>query len=848
MANIIPSHLELSERQFSRSGPNGSLDFAGQPLDRSASSDSYHFIWSQFSPQNMPLELNPTDGALCDNAFDFTSTDLVSAAQMNNQFVHTGDFPNHTFMATASHSFSGSNMSFEQSQHDLALPLGQTTQASVPPHVGQLPRNDIGSMTTTGTYHNQPWINGPNVKYELPAEEDALSVPPLSTQPSSATWSLEAPHRFAGSSFAQNSAWNSHAASNALNSIAASYAPSVLSHDSSPHVEGITTPDSSRSPMFSQAVPSSSSASSSGAADHRNHLYNQTFDQTPRLIQTAFVNTEYVNQDYNISPQSLFIDPSAAIQQLGRDPSHSPMSEYEIIDKSEAVSTAYGDDNRAIQSTLPKEEKLSAKRSRAPTSNKMRQDPDNFVSEYPNASGVIRRQLSSGAGKQREGKRVGGRSVGMHLSSEVAARAKQLRDEGSCWVCCFQRDSCSPGLICDRCQKRHQRAQMEHGLGCDRTKLNDLRPYFIPDFLARSGDQKVLKEFMQNHVRRWRREPIKIRINIIWGQAPMELELCEFEPKTAELVRHLQGVLDERTGKREWVNKGSPPLAMLAIEQEDRHAYERFIDNIVDNPVNLQRFVERCYKFEKDDFQSRLFRLIFEYQPAQRDEKNLRREIMRLQVITYIYSRASTIVNSDLHLLSTLRYTAANGVTYGKATTARLANRQLKYLYTSLWIQSMENVLKKLQQVLRSSRGGAKWSSAFVAVLGLGMAFETIQITAHTYQEADQLMGNSTSWEARERAEHACRIIDEKFFFLATLFRWKYHRGFNPFRNIRDQKVHEDLGPNALQLVQGVYELVQEKSEYLVFREQVAILNENKDRYTSRLVAKFLLAFWKPVA
>lgn len=186
---------------------------------------------------------------------------------------------------------------------------------------------------------------------------------------------------------------------------------------------------------------------------------------------------------------------------------------------------------------------------------------------------------------------------------------------------------------------------------------------------------------------------------------------------------------------------------------------------------------------------------------------------MRLQIITYIYARSSTIVNSDLHLLSTLRYTAANRVTYGKATTARLANRQLKYLYTSLWIQIMENVLKKLQQVLRSSRGGGKWSSAFVAVLGLAMAFESIQMAAHTHQEADELMGNTTSWDGRERAESACRVIDEKFFFLATLFRWKYHRGFNPFKNIHDRKVHEDLGPNALELVQGVYELVQEKCE-----------------------------------
>ena len=184
---------------------------------------------------------------------------------------------------------------------------------------------------------------------------------------------------------------------------------------------------------------------------------------------------------------------------------------------------------------------------------------------------------------------------------------------------------------------------------------------------------------------------------------------------------------------------------------------------------------------------------------------------MRLQVITYIYCRASTVVNEDLYLLSSLHFATANRFQYGKSTTIRLANRQLKYLYTSLWKQIMESVLKRLQQVLRSSSGGGKWSSGFVAVLGLGMAFESIQLMSHAHQEADQIMGNTTGWDGRERAERACRVIDEKFFFLTTLFRWKYHRGFNPFKNIHDRDMHKTLGPNALELVQGVNELVTEK-------------------------------------
>lgn len=125
---------------------------------------------------------------------------------------------------------------------------------------------------------------------------------------------------------------------------------------------------------------------------------------------------------------------------------------------------------------------------------------------------------------------------------------------------------------------------------------------------------------MDNHIRQWGSRPLKLRINIIWGQTPMELELYEFVPKTAELSRHLQSVVDKNTGKRKWENKGSPPLAMVQIDSVDRRNYERYIDDIVENPANLGRFVDRCYRFENDDFQRQLFRLLYNYQPTSTNE------------------------------------------------------------------------------------------------------------------------------------------------------------------------------------------------------------------------------------
>lgn len=125
----------------------------------------------------------------------------------------------------------------------------------------------------------------------------------------------------------------------------------------------------------------------------------------------------------------------------------------------------------------------------------------------------------------------------------------------------------------------------------------------------------------------------------------------------------------------------------------------------------------------------------------------------------------------------------------------------------------MDSVLRRLQQVLRSSRGGAKWTSAFVALLGLAMCFEEVQRTAHANQDADALMGQMDERDATQSAEAACRCIDEKFQFMANLFRWKYHRGFNPLKDYEDPKVRETLSDSSLLFVRSVAALVQEKCE-----------------------------------
>jgi hypothetical protein len=140
-----------------------------------------------------------------------------------------------------------------------------------------------------------------------------------------------------------------------------------------------------------------------------------------------------------------------------------------------------------------------------------------------------------------------------------------------------------------------------------------------------------------------------------------------------------------------------------------------------------------------------------------------------------------------------------------------MVNRQLRFLFNTLFNQIMESVLKRLQQILRSSRGGAKWTSAFCAILGLAMCFENIQRMVHGDQDIQAKKGRITEFEAAQRAEESCRLIDEKFGFIANLFRWKYHRGFNPLRDWEDGKVQSTLGESGVDFVRGVAGLVHEK-------------------------------------
>ena len=225
------------------------------------------------------------------------------------------------------------------------------------------------------------------------------------------------------------------------------YAQSAFSWQSSPKFQNANTPSSTRSPVSPRS--------------NLNHASRQTPplvrptirhpDQTPRPSQNVFaVNTRGIptfdfaktepESPQQLQCRALSIDRSSHVDALG---SPAP-SDFVVVNNqgSEKASSPVVADAKSWHIPSPK----------------ANQTQTVFVTQVfsANEDGSAR-QSSSGAIRRASGKRAGGRPLGSHLPSDKAARAKQLREEGVCWLCCLQRDSCSPGEVCDRCVKRAQR-------------------------------------------------------------------------------------------------------------------------------------------------------------------------------------------------------------------------------------------------------------------------------------------------------------------------------------------------------------------------------------------------------
>jgi len=440
--------------------------------------------------------------------------------------------------------------------------------------------------------------------------EEPPSASSYTTQSSFEPWSYEGQRRFQGFARVDAPVFGPH--TDLMHEIAAG-----ASWASSPKINDIPTPSSTRSPSFAHATldqdalrPTASSARPSLHLQVDRKPRQNTF-QSPRSSSAA---TQTVHSS------TLTVSQNPYQSNLYLNPLHSPLADYVVVSHASQESSGQS----AAELETFKSESIQSEHVTSPqVSPQAKQDtpclifgPPSFpVEDSSNnrGSSLPHRKHSSGPGR-----RLGGRPVGSHLAPDKAARTKLMREEGSCWLCCLQRDSCSSGEICDRCIKRNQRATLEHGIGCDRTKLTELKSIFIPDVITRLHEFQELKNFCNDHIKRWTSAVIRLEFNVIWTLPTITCEVYEFEPKTGELLRQFQYVKDPRSERRIRVEKASPPLAMLAIEQADRHKYDRYLSMIVDK--YLEQFAELVYDYQSDDFSVRLLRLMVRFKPDNKEE------------------------------------------------------------------------------------------------------------------------------------------------------------------------------------------------------------------------------------
>ncbi|KNG49179.1 fungal zn binuclear cluster domain containing protein [Stemphylium lycopersici] len=455
---------------------------------------------------------------------------------------------------------------------------------------------------------------------------------------------------------------------------------------------------------------------------------------------------------------------------------------------------------------------------------------------------------SSQTAAQKTLAKSGGRALGTHLEPTVAKAAHDMRKIVACWHCVLQRDKCGPGEICERCFKRSQRPNADCGLGCNRMKLIDLSPYFLPSLVTQMHEDSNLTRFVTQYIQQWGN--VELTVWMTCGQTNMPripVKVYEFVPRGDALLVQIQYKTDPTTHTRIPIQKRSPALGMVHINHNEEKKYDKYISEIVDD--HLDAFGELCWMEDDNDFQQKLFKLMTRVKPKSDDEAKLLREIFRLIVVTFIMSHTLTIAEeTKAATLSRMHSYGGHNSYVDNYTSPRMTNRQLKYFFSRLQRSIQATVLNKLQQIFKSSKGCDKWLAAFVAVLGMCMALEDQQKTIHLVMSTKAQTEGLNLRDAQDQADIACRDIDQRMHFVQQIFRWKYNRKCNPLRD-SDQDWEKEAGfgdASSVNFVRQVAQLVKENIDFLQQRQSVSISPANQTKYTSRLVGQFLLSFWLP--
>ena len=396
--------------------------------------------------------------------------------------------------------------------------------------------------------------------------------------------------------------------------------------------------------------------------------------------------------------------------------------------------------------------------------------------------------------------------------------------------------------------------------------------------------KQTIEDCVNDQVVGWDREnPIDVYLTSGYGPA-LRWKLYEFKPKTTELLGQFQYLQDPQTGFSQRRQKYSPPFGLIKLDGSDDSHFEEYLEQLL-SPDYLWDLGWTCFEeetqVEPDAFQAKLLDLICKLYTDTNDYdvstsigtpqitpltemqlKQLLKEIIRMMIITYIMGHTLTIVEDTLPSVLGSVKLSKRAIHVATHTSPRLANRQLKFFFAVLRSNIYERILKWQQQTLHTSgKKEASWLPAFCAMLGFAMVLEEVQRTLQIQADAKAAKGEMAADQATTEAFNACERIDKRFSLLVGLFQCKYRdKKWNEKGSFGSQ-TPEAKDRNARQFLGQLRQLVEEKrkrpthsfsrlkladhstGEHLQRRRDVDFAPENQCRYTSRLVARFLLPF-----
>lgn len=356
------------------------------------------------------------------------------------------------------------------------------------------------------------------------------------------------------------------------------------------------------------------------------------------------------------------------------------------------------------------------------------------------------------------------------------------------------------------------------GLGCTLVNLHDFVADILPPQMTRIYSEHRIKTLMASDIIKWREPEITLYLTCGAALPWMTIKAREFLPKSDVLLkgfnyRHrdptdLDIVVSETTE--------SPRLGMAPMDFGNHIIPNQHLDDIVENYRN--EFREELYSSCASSFRSDLYQCMANLVARSAEEAGVLDRVIRLIVVTFIMGRPITIPEEKkTAILSQLHYhTEVVSKDDDNMYSPCLINYQLKCYFSRIHNDLMSDVLTNLQRILKNSEGYENWLSAFYSVLGLAFALGHHQRTIYgsIYWTSDS---ENMPFKPDFRPDLACKNIDNRFFFIVSLFKHKFNRKLNPLKDL-EHDWQGVLGLSGMDFVQRVVDLVQEDSKYILRR------------------------------